>query len=189
MNLLFSILTPAVPARLGKLAALSAELAIQIAEQPVEHLVLMDNQRRTIGEKRDALLRAAIGDYVAFVDDDDSVSNDYVASIMEAAESRPDVITFRQKTLVNNLAGEIEFGLGNQNEPFKPGGTTKRNAWHVCAWRRSLAILSSFPAINYGEDWQFAEKLCGLKGLRSIHIPRVLHCYNYSDTTTLAHGH
>jgi hypothetical protein len=146
----------------------------------------MDNLRRTIGEKRDALLRAAKGNYIAFVDDDDSVSADYVESLLAAMATGPDVITFQQNAVINGVQGQIEFGLGNPNEPFKPDGRAKRNAWHVCAWRRSLAILSSFPAINYGEDWQFAEKLCGLKGLRSIHIPRVLHYYSYSDETTLA---
>jgi glycosyltransferase involved in cell wall biosynthesis len=185
-NLLLSILTAAVPERFGKLASLCAALAIQIGDKAVEHLVLVDNRRRTIGEKRDALLRAAKGNYIAFVDDDDSVTPDYIESLLSAMETGPDVITFQQQAIINGASGEIEFGLGNDNEPFKPGGRAKRNAWHVCAWRRSLAILSSFPATNYGEDWNFAEKLCGLKGLRSVHISRVLHCYNYSDATTLA---
>lgn len=190
-KILFSILTPSVPERLAKLAALTTRLNLHIGDKPVEHLVLMDNRKRTIGEKRDALLRAARGDYVAFVDDDDAVSDDYVSSILNVIHggphaSGPDVITFHQRATVNGAEGEIHFGLGNPNEEFKPGDVTKRNAWHVCAWRRALAILSNFPPVNYGEDWQFASKLCSLAGLTSVHIPRVLHHYIYSDETTLA---
>ena len=56
-----SILTPAVPKRMLQIAELCEELERQIGGQPVEHLVLIDNKRRTVGEKRDALLRAARG--------------------------------------------------------------------------------------------------------------------------------
>jgi hypothetical protein len=73
-----SILTPAVPSRIFQLQKLCFELEGQIKGLPVEHLALLDNKRRTVGEKRDALLRAARGRYVAFVDDDDDVSDDYV---------------------------------------------------------------------------------------------------------------
>ncbi len=186
MSLLLSILTPAVPKRMLKLAELCEELQRQIGVFPVEHLALLDNKKRTVGEKRDALLRAARGKYVAFVDDDDWVSPNYVAEIMGAVASDPDVITFRQVAKVNGAESVIEFRLGHPNEPFTPNGITKRNAWHVCAWRRSLAICSSFPSSNYGEDWAFAARLCALPGLREEHVPKALHLYNHSSETTEA---
>src|ERR1044072_5809303 len=186
--LLLSILTPAVPSRLGALDALCSELAAQIGELPVEHLVLLDNKRRTVGEKRDSLLRIARGDFVAFVDDDDKVSGDYVQALLDAIQSakRPDVITFNQSVSYNGQKGVVEFFLGHPNEKFAGGKITKRNAWHVCPWRRSLAILSHFPATNYGEDLAFAEKLWTLKGLRHVHVPKILHFYVHSAETTEA---
>ena len=84
---LLSILTPAVPSRFGQIEKLMLELHRQIRDLPVEHLVLLDNKRRTVGEKRDALLRAARGEYISYVDDDDYVSNDYVFSLLAAIES------------------------------------------------------------------------------------------------------
>lgn len=190
-TLRFSILTPAVPSRLngnasGSLAALCLELERQIGRLPVEHLVFLDNKKRTVGEKREALLRMARGQYVAFVDDDDWISNHYVDRILAAADARPDVITFQQIATVNGSAGEIEFRLGHPNEPFQSGGLTRRNAWHVCAWRRHLAIQSHFPASNYGEDWSFAAPLCALPGLQEAHIPDVLHYYRHDAKTTEA---
>jgi len=185
-QILLSILTPAVPSRMVQLGKLCEKIAAQIGSLPVEHLVLLDNKRRTIGEKRDALLRAAKGKYVAFCDDDDDVAGDYVAELMKAMVENPDVITFRQWSTINGAVGEIEFGLGNVNEAFVAGGKAKRNAWHVCAWRRALAILSSFPAINYGEDWAYASALCTLPNLKSAHIDKVLHFYVHDARTTEA---
>lgn len=185
-KIILSILTPAVPSRLAQLGGLCKEIERQVGVFPVEHLVLLDNKRRTVGEKRDALLRAARGQYVAYVDDDDNISPDYVSSILEAAQSKPDVITFRQSASINVAAGEIEFRLGNPNEPWVAGGAAKRNAWHVCAWKRSLAICSHFPATNYGEDWAYAAPLCAIPGLREVHIARVLHYYNHSTATSEA---
>lgn len=186
MKTILSILTPAVPKRMLQIAELCEKLADQIGGLPVEHLVLIDNKRRTVGEKRDSLLRASRGQYVAFVDDDDDISPSYVASMLKAAESNPDVITFRQAVEYNEHRGEVEFKLGNPNEPFKPNATTKRNAWHICAWRRSLAIMSQFPKSNYGEDWEFAKMLCALPDLREVHIPEILHTYRHSAATTEA---
>lgn len=210
-EIILSILTPAVPSRLtgnasGSLAALCLELGHQIGGAPVEHLVFLDNKKRTVGEKRDALLRMARGAYVAFVDDDDWVSENYVSSILAATISitnqHPDVITFLQHATVNGMVGRIEFKLGNPNENFTgiewdtysncpvhiPATipTIKRNAWHICAWRRSLAIQSQFPASNYGEDWAFASRLCAIPNLREVHIPQVLHFYRHNSKTTEA---
>lgn len=182
-----SILTPAVPSRFqGPALRLCAKLYKQIGNHPVEHLVFLDNKRRTVGEKRDALLRMAKGDYVAYVDDDDDISDDYVAELLAAFESEPDVVTFNQHCTVNDLQFEVQFKLGNPNEAPYGCATIKRNAWHVCAWKRTLAIQSSFPANSYGEDWQYAAKLCALPGLREVHISKVLHYYRHSAATTEA---
>jgi glycosyltransferase involved in cell wall biosynthesis len=180
-------LTPAVPSRWQQLQKLSDELARQIGDKPVEHLTLMDNKRRTVGEKRDALLRASRGQYVAFCDDDDLVREDYVDEILRAIQSNPgvDVITFSQQAVVNGVESIIEFRLGNPNDQFNPYDLTRRNAWHVCAWRRGLAVQSFFPASSYGEDWQYASRLCAV-AKTSAHIPRILHEYHHSSATTEA---
>jgi len=183
---LLSILTPAVPRRIHTLASLSSELETQIGDLPVEHLILVDNKRRTVGEKRDALLRAARGRYVAFVDDDDWINPGYINHILAAIKHEPDVITFLQRAYVDDAESTVEFRLGNPNNPFNRGGVTLRNAWHVCAWRRSIAICSKFPATNYGEDWSFAAPLCAIPNLQAIHIPYALHEYHHNSKTTEA---
>lgn len=187
---LLSILTPAVPSRLfnGRLGSLVTEIQGQIESTvyPVEHLILIDNKMRSVGQKRDALLRAARGKYVAFLDDDDWITEAYVERICSACDDNPDVVTFRQTSYINTEKGDVEFRLGNPNEQWKPNQITKRNAWHVCAWRRDIAVLSHFPDSNYGEDRAFVEPLWTLPGLKEIHIPEVLHFYRHSSDTTEA---
>ena len=180
-----SILTPAVPSRLRQLDKLCDKISRMIGSSPVEHLVFLDNKKRSVGLKRDALLRMAKGKYVAFVDDDDDISWDYIAAILGASEMNVDVITFLQEASINGQKGIIEFKLGNPNEEFGTNGVTRRNAWHVCAWRRTLAILSRFPDLNYGEDWRFAAPLCELAKMEH-HIPEILHYYRHSTQTTEA---
>lgn len=181
-----SILTPALPQRMEAVSKLCEIIAAEIGDAPVEHLVFIDNKKRTVGEKRDALLRAARGQYVAYVDDDDMVAPLYVAEILAATRSEPDVITFLQQAHVKGQSATVEFKLGNPNEEFKGGkATIKRNAWHVCAWRRLLAIQSTFPAINYGEDWAYAKPLCEI-AKTEVHIAQVLHFYRHSIESTEA---
>ena len=112
-------------------------------------------------------------------------SNEKVREIV-SQDAMPDVVTFNQKATVNGEVSTVEFRLGNPNEAFKPGGITKRNAWHICAWRRILAIQSWFPANDYGEDWVFAARLCAVDNLKEVHIERVLHYYYHSAATTEA---
>lgn len=189
-----SILTPSIPERVQRMTGLSATLRRQIEgtdpvvvdNLPVEHLVLIDNCRRSVGRKRDDLLRIARGDYVAYVDDDDSVSEDYVSKLLTAIKDKPDVITFLQRAIIQGQSGLVEFRLGNPNEKFNPDGITKRNAWHVCAWRRTLAVSSWFPDTNYGEDWAYADRLCALPNLKEVHIPSELHFYTYDSKVSRA---
>jgi Glycosyl transferase family 2 len=193
--ILLSILTASIPERAGQLAILTERLAEQICDLPVEHLVFLDNRKRSIGGKRDALLRIARGTFIAYVDDDDTVSPDYVASLVDAIKiaitptasptDQVDVITFQQFARVDDAHAKIVFGLRQQNQPFVPDTEVQRAAWHVCAWRRSVAILSHFPESNYGEDWAFAEPLNRI-ARASIHLDKVLHYYRYNSATTAA---
>lgn len=191
--LLFSALVCGTPSRMQSHAMpLLAKLTTQAEGKSTEVLYLMDNKQRSVGAKRQALLDIARGEYVAYVDDDDDVAPDYVSSITAAIsaqgwENNPDVITFDQHADVAGNVGVVRFGLGNPNEPFNPGRITLRNAWHVCAWKRDLAQLSSFPDLMDGEDWEWAKVLCAA-ATKSHHIDRVLHYYFFRPNLTEATG-
>ncbi len=188
MNPLLSILTPSVPSRIGttSFAMLLQQLQKQIGSISVEHLVLLDNKTRTVGAKRQALLDIARGQYVAFVDDDDSVSADYIAELLPRLASGADVVTFEQYATVDGETGRIIFDAACRiDEPWESGGTARRRPWHVCAWRRDLAIQGVFTETNYGEDAAWVSQVAPL-ARNHLHIPKVLHYYRHSAETTEA---
>jgi len=194
MSPLLSILTPAIPERLPKLHRLAEALEPQLRLFPhsVEWLALVDPRgHRTIGEKRDELVQLARGQFLAFVDDDDFVQAHYVASLVQAvseivSDSLPvDVVTFRQEAIWCGLRSEVRFNLRAGNEAFTPGGVTQRAAWHVCAWRSTLAKRFHFEASNYGEDWSWARHL-NIDARGELHIPDILHTYVHDPKTTAA---
>lgn len=184
-NMKLSILTPTIPGREAQLKALQTKITNQSIGKPVEHLALCDNRARTIGAKRQALVDIARGEYIAFVDDDDDIANDYVSSVLDAIAKGTDVITFEQRAIYNGLESKIVFGVNNRDEPFKPGGITLRAPWHVCAWRRESVADCQFSESNYGEDriWSIQARKRARTG---YHIARVLHTYIHDAKTTAA---
>ena len=187
-----SILTPACWNRIASSKGLADKIEAQAAAFPhgtVEHLVLFDHRTRSVGMKRQALLDSARGDYIAFVDDDDDISDDYVASILEAIKANTDVVTFHADCVYNGLPFIVHHRLGQRDENLlldgKPGQTVKRNAWHTNAWKRELISRCVFLDTNFGED-----KAWCLQARRFVakesHIPRVLHYYRHDAKHTLA---
>lgn len=194
MNPILSILTPTIPGRVfterdapnsSDLEALHDNLADQIKGLPVEWLALCDNRSRSIGAKRQALVDIARGEYIAFVDDDDDVSDDYVAKILEAARHGADVITFKQRAIYNGLESTVHFSTRHPDGPFAPGGITLRNAWHVCAWRREVVAGCLFPESNYGEDAGWCRQ-ARRRIKTETHIDAILHTYRHDAATTAA---
>jgi len=164
---------------------LSDKISDQIGNLPVEHLVFCDNKRRSIGAKRQALVDIALGDYIAFVDDDDDISDDYVSQLLAAIERKPDVITFRQRAIYNSLESEVHFGINNQDGPFTPGGITLRAPWHVCAWNREKVAGCLFGESNYGEDLIWCQQ-ARRRIATGFNITEILHTYRHDSTTTAA---
>jgi hypothetical protein len=181
-----SILTPSVPERIDShLKTLLEKIKKQIGDKPVEHLVFLDNKKRSIGYKREALVEIAKGKYMAFVDDDDDISDDYVDSLLEGAKSNADVITFRQTCLVNdNLPSVINFSLKNTvNQEYFPNMIIQRMPFHVCAWRSEIAKRHKFTDKNYSEDWFWSQQL--IKDAKTEHhIDKIIHTYIYNDNVT-----
>ena len=161
------------------------KLKKQIGDKNVEHLVFLDNRKRSIGYKREALVEIAKGKYMAFVDDDDDVSDDYVNSLLEAAKSNADVLTFKQKCLVNdNLPSVINFSLKNKvNQEYGPNLIIQRMPFHVCAWKSDIAKKYKFTDKNYSEDWFWSQQLIK-EAKTEYHIDKIIHTYIYRDDTT-----
>lgn len=186
MKPLLSILTPTIPGREKQLERLTSRLAEQIGDSPVEHLALCDNRQMTIGEKRQALVTIARGQYIAFCDDDDDISEGYISSLLMSAKFvKPDVITFEQRAIYNGQESTVHFNIAHRDEAFNPGGITKRAPWHVCAWKRERIADCVFGHSNYGEDAIWCHQ-ARQRIRHGHHIPRILHTYRHDHRTTAA---
>jgi glycosyltransferase involved in cell wall biosynthesis len=182
--MILSILIPSIPSRFNKAIRLYKKLLNQ-ANDEVEILLFCDNKKRSIGEKRNDLVQLAKGKYLAFVDDDDSVSDNYVSKILKACKKDKDVICFRQLAEINDLWTYVDFGLNNENEEIQSKSITRRKPFHVCPVKSSIAKKHKFANVGYGEDWHWMERV--LKDVKTeCKINDVLHFYKYKDNVSEA---
>lgn len=187
--MILSILTPTIPGREKQLHALQTRIEAQSSGLKtlgqVEHLILSDNRKRSIGAKRQALFDIARGQYIAFVDDDDDITDTYVTDLLAAAASGADVITFMQAADYNGQKSIVDFQLGQGDHAYEPDGITNRDAWHVNAWRRETVLGCQFLESNYGEDRVWAIQ-ARKRARTTYHIPKILHFYRHDAATTAA---
>jgi glycosyltransferase involved in cell wall biosynthesis len=194
-----SILILSIPERIESMKAAVNHLQEQANStgQPksVEILVMLDNRSKSISEKRNNLLQMARGKYIAFLDDDDAVSKDYMSKILTAIdENDTDCITFNQWCNIDGEPMDVEFGMGNPHGQLwrdEDGflGNIKRPPYHMCVWRREIAQSEKFnPMIgengqSYAEDIDWLMRLYP-KVQTEYHIQDALHGYIYNSKTT-----
>lgn len=187
---LLSILIASVPSRHEQLKNLFNQLEAQCERygDDVEILGFLDNKKRSIGLKRQALLDIAKGDYVTWIDDDDMPSGDYVDSLMEVLYTsfHPDVITINQEVYIDGKGPySLTFKAGHPvNEEVGETPAT-RPPWHTCIWKRETVKDCKFPDLMYGEDWSWAEQANKLIR-HSFHIDKVLLTYIFDSKITEA---
>ena len=185
-----SILIPAIPSRFEQAKHLYSRLVYFAGDRPVEILMFMDNKRRSIGEKRDALVRAANGEYLAFLDDDDDFFAHYITELLKGCDSGADVITFKQKCTIDGKSFIVDFDLNHkENEEAKMINDEyidiKRRPFHICAWKSEIAKKSKFADVGYGEDWDWCRRLL-TRTKTQYKIDEVLHHYVFDSSVTEA---
>lgn len=208
--MLLSILIAAIPDRYhlahGLLYSLLESQAV--ARRPdVELLYVMDNRRRSVGAKRNALLDMAKGDYVCFIDDDDMVATDYVQKITAAiAVGRKcvppaDVIVFPQRAtidggVVHECTYSLDYFIQRPPEARRQlAQTPDPNVlqWtgppaHTMAWRRGLLDGVRFEEKNFGEDTAWVDRACE-KAVSELKIEgEPLYYYNFSSRNSATRG-
>jgi glycosyltransferase involved in cell wall biosynthesis len=98
----WDILICTIERRTDKLTTLLEALVPQIVPGVGVH-ILRDNLEHGYCEACNALVASAEAEYICFVDDDDMVSPNYVARIVEALESRPDMVGFEERYTVDGV--------------------------------------------------------------------------------------
>ena len=193
---ILSILTPTIPSRDYEFCYLSASLSIQILDLEENHPTLglveylFDNSKSflngglSIGKKRQSLVERATGKYLLFLDDDESISPNYLETIVRLCQLDCDVVTFRSIAKMDNYWSVIDMSLKNkEDEEATPDRIVKRKPWHINAIRSEFAKLYEFPDTNYSEDALWMRNV--LYHLESeAHTDAIIHQYNHSVKTS-----
>lgn len=180
-----SILICSTDTRLDNFLLRSYKMLNEQAKQyaGVEVLALVDNKRRTVGQKRNDLIAIANGKYVAFVDDDDIVEPDYIQELLQQTKEGTDVICFGARRYVNGVHDrDVKYGVQFRKDSDTPG-LYYRIPNHLMCFKRDLACEISYDDISCGEDSAWAKKML-YKIKTQTTINKVLYHYYFSPQTT-----
>lgn len=157
-------------------------------QDEVEILVLVDNKKMMLGQKRNSMIDIAQGKYIVFVDDDDRIEDGYLTELLEATKSDSDVITFNVSVTLNGGQPKICHYSKDYHEDYNTYDAYYRLPNHICCVKREISMKVSFPNVIYGEDAVYARLLKPL--LKTEHrISKVLYHYDYHDGTTETQEH
>lgn len=215
--MIWSILICGIPERYATVQPLLYSLLERqaVARIPdIELLYLMDSRRRPVGAKRNALVDAARGMYISFIDDDDEVAEDYVKRIYGALRAArkndiyPDVITFRQlahlpqQQMIHDCSYSLEHFRNRPPEARRQlarlvDDTGKpvmdRLAWtgppaHTMLWKADLANGVRFPERTFGEDTAWVDAMCAKAQSEYDLGGDPLYHYRFNELTSATRG-
>lgn len=183
-----SVLIASTPSRWDMTRQLYDKLSDMAEGKEIEILLFLDNKKRSIGHKRQALLEIAKGKFVMWCDSDDDLIS--LQEVYEATNLDVDVITF--KALCKNEDGSVyivDQGLGHEIEHTSNGNggyaDIKRPPFQNCAWRRERFNRFEFPDSNYGEDYEWL-KQCYEVAKTEYKIDQVVYKYNFDPAVSEA---
>ncbi len=180
--MILSVLIPTLECRKPYLDRLLGILNRQRMKE-LEVVTLKDKGDESIGQKRNKLLDVAQGDYLVFVDDDDTVAENYVAALLNALADKPDCVGFKiRRTIDGKHWGEQRNSLAYRTEVIERY-EDKTNYWgkrigHLNPVRSDYARAIRFQPWNACEDSDYAERLQPL--LKSeVFVDQYLYTYEY----------
>lgn len=188
--MILTVLIATIPDRFDIFSKLSDELFRQKTYLQTTHpslgevQILVDGSKKyldgglSIGAKRQSLLERAHGDYVCFLDDDESIAPNYLETLVRLCHKRQDVCTFRNLSKMANFWTVIDMGLHYPNDQASPMFMTRRKPWHICPVKREFARLYRFEDVNYGEDFGWMEKVL-THCTTEAKTDAIIHVYNH----------
>jgi len=191
---ILSVLICSLHRRADQLQKLVESLSRQMEEfgltGNVEILTCVDQGVRdggmSIGEKRNTLMESASGDYVCFVDDDDSVSPKYLPLLVAACEEGPDCVGITGEIYWMGEMKPFEHSMVHKTFINKPG-VFLRPPNHINPVKREIAKKFPFPSKSFGEDVCYALDMAKAGVLKTeVVVPESI--YTYIPGGEVRHG-
>lgn len=154
---------------------------------PVEIIALGDNREKTVGTKRNILLEASKGEYIAFIDDDDGVSPCYCTEILKAVQTHPDCVGIEGLISSPGVKPAKFIHSVHYKTWSESNGVYYRSPNHLNPVKRQLANETRFPEKNFGEDQEYSIQLRP-KLKTEVYIPIQLYYYDYDPEKTATKG-
>lgn len=179
MALKLSILIAGIPKRDEIRQILVSSLVKQL-NYPVNNsdrveIIIDPSTSYNIGTKRNLLLNRAIGDYIVFIDDDDTVSADYISKILQAIETGPDCVGI-SGTITTNGQNERQWHISKEFKMwYERGNVYYRTPNHISPVKRELALQVGFPETAFGEDAEYSSRLLPLLKTETIVKGNIYH--------------
>lgn len=152
-------------------------------QSQIEIIVLSDNKRLMLGDKRNLMVEMAQGEYIQFIDDDDRIEPTFLLDLLEATWSGADVITFNVSVSLNGSTPKIAYYSREYKNDYNTSEAYYRIPNHICCVKKTVSLKSSFPSLKYAEDQAYAKLL--LPHLNTEHrIDKVMYHYDYDDNVT-----
>ena len=149
----WSILIPTIAGREASLQNLLASLREKLArlapDLRVEYCIEFDNRELSIGAKRQKLLERASGKYLAFIDDDDDVTDAYIEDLVATIRGEYHVMRLRGSINPYTFTHSIDHKL---NHPMAQGEVFVRPPNHLNPIMSDVAKLVRFGDAHRGED-------------------------------------
>lgn len=156
----------------------------------VEILGLYDNKKRTVGEKRNELIKMAKGKYLTFIDDDDRIDDTYIETILKMIEERPDAdcIVFDCITTINNDPNQVTYSkYGIEFNYHQTGNQWRGKPAHTMVWLSDITKRHSYVSKNYGEDIDWVVRAC--RDIKTqVRIDKVLYYYDFNSAVSETRG-
>ena len=176
-----AILIPTLPERRIMFNAIRTHIEMQIGDRLVTVISDIRGKEIKIGKKRQEMLESCKADFIAFVDDDDMVSHDYIERIYEAIQQEPDVVGFNGIITVDRMNPETwsintKYDWAENQDGFR----YVRFPNHLSPIKLEHALEAGFTDMGHGEDYDYSMRLKSLGKLqKQIFVDAELYQYHY----------
>ena len=139
------------------------------------------DQNYTLGENREMMRRASIGEYICFVDDDDVVPCYYVSTILPLLDG-VDIIGFEAQLYVDgDLDPHRDYHTITAGSWYNTEDAFYRDISHLQPIRREVALAAPMEG-GHGEDGRWADNMRALKVIKTEHyIDKIMYYYLFRN--------